>query len=228
MKKNLKKSFVSLILGLSSLLIFTPAIYAVNCPNCPQISNGGDDDTTGYLNGADKSGDVISTYTDNVANALNGTSNVLEIGIELAIIKEQRDLTGKVIASGAKVAKGQEIYYVLYVWNRANDDNTKQKATDVRIQDDLALTAGVTYISPSLQVLNNITIGAGNDPSTEANWTTPANWLVLAWAGASDAIDGDTACKDGNIIKAGKDVAQGQVDIDPRKTYVVRFRVRVN
>lgn len=231
MINKFKKSLLSLVLGLSSLLIFTQNTFAVTCPECPQISNGGDNDTIGYVDGTDLSGDLTSSYTDNIANPLNSTSNILEVGMELAIIKEQRDLIGKVIPTATTVAKGQEIYYVLYVWNRANNDNSKQKATKIAIKDDLNVTAGVTYKVNSLQMIN-MQIGAGNDPTTEANWTTPATWLTVTWAAPtapSDTADADAGCIVGNIVKIGLEQAgQAQVDIDVRKTVAIRFRVTVN
>lgn len=183
------------------------------------VKNGGDNGGTTYVDGTTAAGDTIVTYQDGAAtpNTQNDTSNLTSVTLVLPIEKAIHDSSGKIIANASFLAKGQEIYYVLYMWNRTPD----QTVGDVRFTD--ALPAGITFTGP-IQVFNGSVAG---NPNLSATWTTPASWMGLAWVTVTNAADGDVASIAGSTLSVGQ-ATNGNIDVTANNVFAVRFKVRIN
>ena len=150
-----------------------------------------------------------------------GTARIELISVQLALVKEARDLPGTVLAPNANVAPGQEIYFVLYV-----DNITDFLAPQFTIEDALNETQ-FTYVPNSLETT---TVASGSNAA--------ARWAGV-WTPVTDAIGGPD---DGaSIVDTGGppdldhlaigDVT-GQVNqplqIPAQTQWAIRFRVTVN
>ncbi len=141
--------------------------------------------------------------------------------VQLALVKEARDLTGAVLAANADVNPGQEIYFVLYV-----DNITDFAAYRLSIQDAIDETQ-FTYVADSLE---STSVVSGADAATR--------WAGV-WTPQTDALAGpddeasilDSGGATGPDLLAVGDVP-GQANlflqIPARTQWAIRFRVRVN
>jgi uncharacterized repeat protein (TIGR01451 family) len=150
-----------------------------------------------------------------------GTAQVSFGVVDLALVKQARDLTGRVLADGSNVAAGQEIYFVLYV-----DNPTPHPADDLAITD-LLTEAQFTYVPNSLATAT-VTSGANDSTLWAANWNpvtdavgSPDDIASIVDTGGPPGLDRITI---GNV--------PGQTNLVtplPGQTRIaVRFRVRVN
>ncbi len=150
-----------------------------------------------------------------------GQARIRLQSVQLGLTKLARDLTGAVLAEGAAVSPGQEIWFVLQV-----DNTTPFPALDVRITDLLDDSA-FTYVSGTLARTTTPT-GA----SESAIWAS-------AWTPMSDAIGApddhgsavDTGGPPGpDRITSGAAPPQPNVplDVPGSSLTAIRFRVRVN
>lgn len=150
-----------------------------------------------------------------------GAAQIVINSVQLALVKEARDLSGNVLASNADVNPSQEIYFVLYV-----DNITDVAAYRLTIQDAID-ESQFTYIADSLETT---TVASGSGAA--------ARWAG-AWAPLTDALGGpdDQASildsggpADPDFLTVG-DVA-GQVNLSlqvpAQAQWAIRFRVRVN
>ena len=177
-----------------------------------------------------------STYaaTNFVTGGFNGINNGTLIGgdgtgtarieinsVQLALIKEARDLTGTVLAANADVNPGQEIYFVLYV-----DNITDYAAYHLTIQDAIDETQ-FTYLADSLE---STSVVSGADAATR--------WAGL-WTPLTDASGGpddeasilDTGGPaDPDLLTVGDVPGQSNLflQIPAQTQWAIRFRVRVN
>jgi hypothetical protein len=153
----------------------------------------------------------------------DGTGNArIEINaVNLALVKQARDLTGTILADGTNVSAGQEIYFLLFV-----DNPTAGPALDLRLTDVID-DIGFTYLDNSIETSLSPT-GA----SDAAIWSA-------AWTPLTDAIgapDDTASCQDTNatpgrdLLTIGAEPAQinQQLDIPAGSLRAIRFRVRVN
>jgi len=141
--------------------------------------------------------------------------------VQLALVKEARDLAGSVLAAGADVVGNQEIYFVLYVENIT--DFTAYRLT---IEDAIDETQ-FTYVANSLEAT---TVVSGSDAI--------ARWAGI-WTPLSDALgapDDEASVLDSGA-PAGLDrltvgEVAGQVNqplaIPAQTQWAIRFRVTVN
>lgn len=150
-----------------------------------------------------------------------GAARIEISSVQLALVKEARDLAGNVLAQNADVNPGQEIYFVLYV-----DNVTDVAAYRLTIQDALDETQ-FTYVADSLEAT---TVASGADAATR--------WAGI-WTPKTDALGGpddeasmlDTGGPPGPDQLTIGDVA-GQANlflqIPAQTQWAIRFRVRVN
>ncbi|MFQ6005167.1 MAG: hypothetical protein ACE5OQ_06650, partial [Woeseia sp.] len=150
-----------------------------------------------------------------------GTAQIQINSVQLALVKEARDLAGTVLAPGANVAQNQQIYFVLYV-----DNLTDFLARGFTIEDAID-EAQFTYIANSLETTS---VPSGADAATR--------WAGI-WTPVSDAVGApddeasvvDTGGPAGLDHLAVGDVT-GQLNLPlqiPAQTqWAIRFRVTVN
>jgi len=141
--------------------------------------------------------------------------------VQLALVKEARDLAGTVLAANADVNPGQEIYFVLYI-----DNTTDFAAYRLTIQDALDETQ-FTYVADSLETTS---VASGADATTR--------WAGL-WTPLTDALGGpddeasilDSAGPaDADLLTVGDAPGQANLllQIPARTQWAIRFRVRVD
>jgi uncharacterized repeat protein (TIGR01451 family) len=153
--------------------------------------------------------------------SLSASGPVTVNSVQLALVKQARDLAGAVLPTGAVVAPGQTIYFVLFV-----DNTTAYSADNMQITDQLDETA-FTYAPDSIETAvvpsgsNNAAIWAG------------------AWSALTDAVGGpdDIASITNTGGPAGLDrltagAVAGQanqaLNVAGNTLRALRFRVTVN
>ncbi len=150
-----------------------------------------------------------------------GRARISLIPVDLALIKQARELTGAVLPDGATVAAGRTLWFVLYV-----DNPTAAPAADVRVED-LLDESQFTYLPGTLE---QTLVSAG---STDA-----AIWAGT-WIPLSDDLgppdDAASAIDNGgppgfDRITAGAQAAQANVTVNVPAgvLWALRFQVRVN
>lgn len=150
-----------------------------------------------------------------------GEAQITINSVDLALIKQARDLTGIVLPDGTVVSPGQTIYFVLYV-----DNNTSYQAGDFRLTDLLNETE-FTYIPDSLE-----TAVVPTGSSDAAIWGAAWNPLTDVTGGPDDIASitdsGGPAGKDKISIGAVTGQVNQQLYIPASTLRAVRFRVTVN
>lgn len=150
-----------------------------------------------------------------------GQARVSLFAVDLALVKQARDLAGTVLPDNAAVSPGQELYFVLHV-----DNVTAFPASDVRITD-LLDEAAFTYVPGTLET-TTVPTGA-NDAALWAG-----TWTALTDApGAPDdigsAVDsGGPPGADRITVGAVPPQPNVTLTVPPSSLTAVRFRVRVN
>ncbi len=141
--------------------------------------------------------------------------------VQLALVKEARDLTGTVLTANADVNPGQEIYFVLYV-----DNITDFAAYRLTIQDAIDETQ-FTYVADSLETTNVV---SGADAATRwvGVWTLQTDALAGPDDEASILDSGGPAGPD--LLTVGDVPGQANLflQIPAQTQWAIRFRVRVN
>ena len=150
-----------------------------------------------------------------------GTAQIEINSVQLALVKEARDLAGTVLAANADVNPGQEIFFVLYI-----DNITDFAAYRLTIQDAIDETQ-FTYVADSLETTSVV---SGADAATRwAGFWTP---LTDALGGPDDeASILDTGGPTGaDLLTVGDVPGQANLllQIPARTQWAIRFRVRVN
>jgi hypothetical protein len=141
--------------------------------------------------------------------------------VQLALVKEARDLAGTVLAANADVNPGQEIYFVLYI-----DNITDFAAYRLTIQDAIDETQ-FTVVADSLETTSVV---SGADAATR--------WAGL-WTPLTDSLGGpddeasilDTGGPTGpDLLTVGDVPGQANLflQIPAQTQWAIRFRVRVN
>ena len=150
-----------------------------------------------------------------------GTGQITMNIVNLALVKQARDLAGTVLPGGSNVSSGSQIYFVLYV-----DNVTGFSAADIRITD-LINEAQFTYVPNSLES-TSVPSGSGN----------AAIWAGV-WSALTDALGGpddiasitDTGGPAGlDRVTIGAEAAQANqlLNIPGNTLRAIRFRVTVN
>jgi hypothetical protein len=176
----------------------------------------------------------VYAATNSATGGINGTNNGTLIGgdgtgtaqieinsVQLALVKEARDIAGNVLAPGANVVPTEEIYFVLYV-----DNITDFSAYRMMIEDAID-EAQFTYVANSLEAT---TIPSGSDDV--ARWA--GTWAPLTDAlGAPDdeasVLDSAGAARlDQLTVGEVPGQANLSLAIAARTQWAIRFRVTVN
>jgi uncharacterized repeat protein (TIGR01451 family) len=150
-----------------------------------------------------------------------GTAQITLNVLDLALVKQARDLEGNVLSDNSDVVSGQEIYFVLYV-----DNISPFVAKDLRITDQLN-ESEFAYISNTLETA--VVPTGSND--------------AAIWSGTWDPVSDDLVGPDdtGSILDTGGPPGRdrltvgsvpGQVNqsltVPGNSLWAIRFRVRVN
>ena len=150
-----------------------------------------------------------------------GTAQIEINSVQLALVKEARDLAGTVLPTNAPVAGGQEIYFVLYV-----DNITDFNAYRMTIEDAIN-EAQFTYVPNSLETTN--VVSGSNAAARWAGIWTP---LTDALGGPDDAASildtGGPAGLDHVAVGAVTGQVNSPLQIPAQTQWAIRFRVRVN
>ncbi len=195
-------------LRLSCLLALLGWVLAMGPPSAEAATNSVTGGIRGINNGTLSGGDGT------------GTAQITLNAVDLALVKQARDLSGNVLPNGANVAAGQQIYFVLYV-----DNTTGFTASDIRITD-LLNESEFTYIASSLE-----TTVVPTGSSDAAIWAG-------AWSALTDAVGGPddlaSATDTGGAADADRVTVGGvsgqanlQLDIAGNTLRAIRFRVTV-
>jgi hypothetical protein len=176
----------------------------------------------------------VYAATNSATGGINGINNgtlvngdgtgaaQIEINsVQLALVKEARDLAGTVLPAGANVAPTQEVYFVLYV-----DNITDFLAYRFTVEDAIDETQ-FTYTPNSLETT---TVVSGSNAA--------ARWAGI-WAPLTDALGGpddeasvlDTGGPAGlDNVTIGDVTGQANLPLQiPAQTqWAIRFRVTVN
>lgn len=151
---------------------------------------------------------------------LSSSGPVTVNSVNLALVKQTRDLSGAVLPNGANVASGQQIYFVLYV-----DNPTAVIAADIRITD-LLNESQFTYVPNSIET-TSVPTGSTNI----AIWGSP--WAAVTdGVGAPDDIgsitnSGGPAGLDKVTIGAVLGQANQVLNIPGNTLRAIRFKVTV-
>jgi uncharacterized repeat protein (TIGR01451 family) len=151
----------------------------------------------------------------------SGAARVTITAATLPLIKQARDLSGNVMASGGIVARGQIISFVLMVTN-----STPFAVADVQVVDQLN-EAEFTYIPMSLETAS-VAAGTGDAALWGTRWSPLTDDLGGADDIASVSDSGGPAGRDRLTIGAVAGQANHSLSIPGATTVAVRFRVLVN
>ena len=176
----------------------------------------------------------VYAATNSATGGIGGSNNGTLIGgdgtgpalieinsVQLALVKEGRDLAGAVLVPNANVARGQEIYFVLYV-----DNPTDFIAYRLTIEDAID-ESQFTYVPGSLETTS---IASGADAATRwaGTWTPRSDALGAPDDEASTLDSGGPAGAD--RLTAGEVPGQANqpLAIPAQTQWAIRFRVGVN
>ena len=176
----------------------------------------------------------VHAATNSATGGIGGINNGTLIGgdgsgpaqieinsVQLALVKEARDLAGNVLAAGANIVQNQEIYFVLYV-----DNITDFTAYRLTIEDSID-EAQFTYVPNSLEA-TTVVSGSNAVARWAGLWTPLTDALGAPDDEASVLDSGGPAGLDRLTVGA----VAGQVNLPlaiPAQTqWAIRFRVRVN
>ena len=150
-----------------------------------------------------------------------GTGQITINIVNLALVKQARDLAGTVLPAGANVNSGSQIYFVLFV-----DNLTAFTAADIRISD-LINEAQFTYVPTSLE-----TTGVPTGSSNAVIWAGVWSALTDPLGGPDDIASitntGGPAGLDRLTIGAEAGQANQTLNIPGNTLRAIRFRVTVN
>ena len=141
--------------------------------------------------------------------------------VQLALVKQARDLTGAVLATGANVTPGQTIYFVLYV-----DNTTAYPANDIQIIDQLDESA-FTYLINSMETA--VVPAGSNDAAIWAGaWSSLSDLRGAPDDLASITDSGGPAGLDRLTVGAVAVQANQTLNVSGNTLRAIRFRVTVN
>ncbi len=150
-----------------------------------------------------------------------GTARIELISVQLALVKEARDLAGTVLPPAANVRPREEIYFVLYV-----DNITDVFAYRLSLEDAIDETQ-FTYVANSLE-----TTTVPSSSNAAARWA--GTWIALtdALGGPDDEASVLDTGGPADLDKVAVGEVTGQVNaplqIPAQTQWAIRFRVTVN
>jgi len=141
--------------------------------------------------------------------------------VQLALVKQARDLAGAVLATGATVTPGQTISFVLYV-----DNTTAYPANDIQITDQLDESA-FTYLINSMETA--VVPAGSNDAAIWAGaWSSLSDLRGAPDDLASITDSGGPAGLDRLTVGAVAVQANQTLNVSGNTLRAIRFRVTVN
>jgi len=151
---------------------------------------------------------------------LNASGSLTVNSVQLALVKQARDLSGAVLPGGSNVTAGEQLYFVLYV-----DNVTSVMASDIRIID-LLNEAQFTYVAGSLET--TVVPTGSNDAAIWAGAWTPVTDAVAAPDDTGSITDSAApAGLDRVTIGAVAGQANQVLNVSAGTLRAVRFRVTV-
>jgi uncharacterized repeat protein (TIGR01451 family) len=140
--------------------------------------------------------------------------------VDLALIKQARDLRGIVLPTGSYVTPGEEIYFVLYV-----DNPTPYPAHNLQISDQI--NEEQFRLIPNTLEVARLPSGASDPELWAAMWSPVSDEL-----GDPDDIGSITNTRgppDGDLLTIGAVPGQENkpVELPGRSRFAVRFKVMV-
>lgn len=176
----------------------------------------------------------VMAATNSVTAGIGGINNGTLIGgdgtgtgqfslntVNLALVKQARDLAGTVLPDGSNVASGQEIYFVLYV-----DNLTNYTALNLQITDLLNETQ-FTYSPNSLET-TVVPTGSSDAAIWAGTWSALSDALGAPDDTASITDTGGPANPDRVTIGAVSGQVNQALDIPGNSLRAIRFKVTVN
>ncbi len=142
-------------------------------------------------------------------------------GVQLALVKQARDLAGTVLTTGANVTPGQTIYFVLFV-----DNTTAVPANDIQITDQLDESA-FAYAPNSIET-TVVPTGSGNAAIWAGAWSSATDPVGAPDDSASITDSGGLAGPDRLTVGSVAGQANQTLNISGNTLRAVRFRVTVN
>jgi uncharacterized repeat protein (TIGR01451 family) len=141
--------------------------------------------------------------------------------VQLALVKQASDLAGTILATGANVAPGQTIYFVLSL-----DNTTAVPANDIRITDQLDESA-FTYVPNSIET-TVVPTGSNNAAIWAGVWSPVSDAVGAPDDIASITDSGGPAGPDRMTVGAVAVQANQTLNISGNTLRAIRFRVVVN
>jgi hypothetical protein len=140
--------------------------------------------------------------------------------LDLALIKQARDLEGIVLPTGSYVTPGEEIYFVLYV-----DNPTKYPAHSLQISD--SINEDQFQLIPNTLEVTRVPSGISTSQLWAAAWTPVSEELGDPDDVASIVDTGGPS--DGDLLTIGAVPGQENqpVELPGRSRFAVRFKVMV-
>jgi uncharacterized repeat protein (TIGR01451 family) len=153
--------------------------------------------------------------------SLNPSATIIVNSVQLALVKQARDLAGAVLATGATVTPGQTIYFVLYV-----DNTTAYPANDIQITDQLDESA-FTYPINSMET--TVVPTGSNDAAIWAGaWSSLSDLRGAPDDLASITDSGGPAGLDRLTVGAVAVQANQTLNVSGNTLRAIRFRATVN
>jgi hypothetical protein len=149
-----------------------------------------------------------------------GTARIELLSVNLALVKQARDLGGVLLADGSNVTPGQEIYFVLYV------DNSTVAAAPLQITD-LLNELEFTYVANSIE---STTVPTGStDAALWSGIWTPLTDALGAPDDSVSFIDTGGGAEPDQLTIGDVTGQVNQVFTVPANSIrAIRFRVRVD
>jgi hypothetical protein len=153
--------------------------------------------------------------------SLNPSGLVTVNSVNLALVKQARDLAGTVLPGGSNVSPSQQIYFVLYV-----DNSTITSAIDIRIAD-LLNESQFTYVPNSIET-TVVPTGSNDAAIWGGVWTALTDGILGPDDLASITDTGGPAGLDRVTIGAVAGQANRTLNVPGGSLRAIRFRVTVN
>jgi hypothetical protein len=175
----------------------------------------------------------LKAATNAVTGGIGGINNGTLVGgdgtglarielftVNLALIKQARDLSGTLLSDGSNVTPGQEIYFVLYV------DNSTITSAPLQITDPLN-EAEFTYITNSIEV-TTVPSSSSDAAIWAGTWTSLTDVLGAPDDAASFIDSGGNAEPDRLTIGDVAGQANQAFSVPANSLRAIRFRVRID
>ena len=151
----------------------------------------------------------------------SGPARITINKVDLALIKQARDLGGAVLPADAPVTSGQTLYFVLYI------DNPTNFVADALTITDLLDESQFTYVAGTIES-TSVASGASDAAIWAGTWTPLTDALGAPDDVASFTDSGGASEPDRFTAGAVSGQANAPLGIPAHSLRAVRFRVRVD